>query len=69
MSTSEITRRLGEASPRFKARIAVAFYLLTILTGAVVFFLGGRLGFTVDVVASVFYIAVTALFYGLTKGA
>ena len=68
MSTSEITR-LVEASPRFKARIAIAFYLLTILTGAVVFFFGGMLGYTVDVIASVFYIAMTSLFYLFTRGA
>ena len=32
MSTAVITERIAEASPRFKARIAGAFYLLTILT-------------------------------------
>lgn len=69
MSTTEITRRIAEASPRFKARIAVVFYLLTILTGVAVFFLGGKLGFVVDVIAAVFYIAITALFYVLTKRA
>ena len=69
MSTPEITRRVVGASPRFKAGIAIAFYLLTILTGAIVFFLGDKLGFAVDAIASVFYIALTALFYVLTKKA
>ena len=69
MSTAEITRRIAQASPRFHARIAVVFYLLTILTGAIVFFLGGRLGFVVDAIATVFYVAATLLFYVLTKGA
>jgi len=69
MSTAEITRRIAEASPRFKARIAVAFYLLTILTGVVVLFVGGKLGLVADVIATVFYIAVTALFHVLTRGA
>jgi len=68
MSTAEITRRIAQASPRFQARIAVVFYLLTILTGAIVFFLGGKLGFVVDAIATVFYVAVTLLFYALTKG-
>ena len=69
MSTAEITRRFAQASPRFQAGIAVAFYLLTILTGAIVFFLGCKLGFAVDAIASVFYIALTALFYLVTKKA
>lgn len=33
MSTAAVTGRIAEASPRFKARIAGVFYLLTILTG------------------------------------
>src|SRR6266849_3226900 len=33
MSTAVMTGRIAEASPRLKARIAGAFYLLTILTG------------------------------------
>src|SRR6266702_2946135 len=33
MSTAVLAPRLGEASPRLKARITGAFYLLTILTG------------------------------------
>jgi cytochrome c biogenesis protein CcdA len=68
MSTAEITRRIAQSSPRFQARIAIVFYLLTILAGAIVFFLGGKLGFVVDAIATVFYVAVTLLFYALTKG-
>jgi hypothetical protein len=69
MNTPEMARRIVEVRPRLKANIAVVFYLLTILTGLLVFVVGGRLGFVVDVVATVFYTAVTALFYVLTKGA
>ena len=35
--------RIAEASPRFKARIAGLFYLLTFLTGGIFSFAGGRL--------------------------
>ena len=33
MSTAEMMERIAEESPRFKARIAGAFYLITIITG------------------------------------
>lgn len=51
----------------FPAGIAYAYYLLTILTAIVVLFLGSRLNFLIDVVATAFYISVTVLFYALTK--
>ena len=35
--------RIAEASPRFKARIAGLFYLLTFLTGGISSLVGGRL--------------------------
>jgi hypothetical protein len=59
--------RIAKASPRFKARIAGVFYLLTILTGALALFVHGRLGFAVDLLATASYIAVTALLYDLFK--
>jgi hypothetical protein len=81
--------RFAEASPRFKARIAGVFYLLTFLTGGLGLFVGGRLvvpgdaaatatnilahepwlrlDFAADVLVVAWYIAVTALFYGLFK--
>ena len=39
-----MTERVLEASPRFKARIAGAFYLVNIVTGVLALFLRGRLG-------------------------
>jgi hypothetical protein len=39
------------------------------VTGVVVLFAGSRLNFLVDMIATAFYVAVTALFYTLTKRA
>jgi hypothetical protein len=47
----------------------VVFYLLTFLAGGLFLFAGGRLGFLVDLTATVSYIAVAVLFYALSKGA
>ena len=49
--------------------MVVAFYLLTFLTAGFLLFVGGKLGFVGDLTATVFYIAVTLLFYALSKGA
>jgi len=57
--------RTAEESPSFKARIAGAFYLLNILTGALALFVKGRLSFAAILVAALCYIVVTLLFYGI----
>ena len=67
MSTAEMMGRIGEASPRLKARIAGLFYLLTFLTGGAALFVRGRLGFAAGLIAGACYIAVTLLFYGIFK--
>jgi hypothetical protein len=67
MNTAEMKERIGEASPRFQARIAAVFYLVTILMGGVVLFMQGRLGLVVNLIATACYIAVTALFYHLSR--
>jgi hypothetical protein len=59
--------RITEALPHFQSRIAAVFYLVTILMGGVVLFVQGRLGLVVDLIATACYIAVTALFYRLTR--
>jgi cobalamin biosynthesis protein CobD/CbiB len=59
--------RIAETSPRFQGGIAFVYYLLTIVTAIVVLFLGSRLNFLVDVIATAFYVAATALFHALTK--
>jgi hypothetical protein len=62
-----IKERIAEASPRFKARITGVFYLVTILTGGIVLFVHGRLGLVFDLIATACYIAMTVLFYDLTR--
>lgn len=52
MSPSEMMERLAEASPRFKARIAGVFCLLTILTGGLAIFVRGRLVVSGDAAAT-----------------
>ena len=47
-----MTERIAEASPRFKAKIAGVFYLLTILTGVFALFLRGRLVVSGDAAAT-----------------
>ena len=67
MTTAQMKERIAGSSPRFKSGITGVFYLVTILAGGVVFFLRGRYGLMVDFVATGCYIAVTALFYGLSR--
>ena len=52
MSTAVMTERIREASPRFKAKIAGVFYLLTILTGGFALFVSGRLVVSGDAAAT-----------------
>jgi len=67
MSTAVMTERNAEASPRFRARITAAFYLLTILMGGLVLFVHGSWALLVDLIATTCYVAVTALFYDLSR--
>src|SRR5260370_42263156 len=69
MSTAVLVKRIAEASPRLRARIAGGFYLLTILIGVVVLNVHGRLRVSADLIATSCYIAVPVLFYGLLKPA
>ena len=61
-----MSKRIVEASPRFKARLAGVFYLLTFVTGIYAMaFVNGRL--VANLIATASYIAVTLLFYDLFK--
>jgi hypothetical protein len=72
MSASVMMKRIAEASPRFKARMAGVLFLLLVLTAAFTeFFARGRLSFAADLAAGIIevtcMIAVTLLFYGIFK--
>lgn len=61
--------RIAETRPKFQSTITYVYYLLTILTGVLVLVAGNRMNFLVDVIATAFYVALTVLFYALTKRA
>jgi len=72
MSAAGMMKRIAQASPRFKARIAGALFLLLVLTAAFTeFFARGRLSFAADLAAGIIevscMIAVTLLFYDIFK--
>jgi hypothetical protein len=69
MSTAEMMEQIADRLPRHRAQVVVAYYLLTILTGVFVLSFHGRLAFAADLIATVFYIAMTALFYAFSKHA
>jgi len=69
MNNAEMMERIARTAPRFRARFVVSYYLLTILTGSFLLFFHGSLAFPADLIASVAYLAVTALFYDLSKPA
>ena len=58
---------MADLSPRFKARLAGVFYLVTIVMGGIVLFVHGGLGLVVDLLATACYIAMTAFFYDLSR--
>ena len=72
MSAAVMMKRIAEASPRFKARMAGVLFLVLVLTSAFTeFFARGRLKFAAHLAAGIIevscMIAVTLLFYGIFK--
>ncbi len=62
-----MSHTIAQASSRHGAKFVGAYYLLTILMGAFVLFFHGRMALTADLLASIFYIAITVFFYELSK--
>jgi len=69
MSNVEMMERIAKTAPRLRARFVVFYYLLTMLTGSFLLFFHGRLAFAADLIASLCYLAVTAVFYDLSRPA
>jgi hypothetical protein len=68
MSTAVMTQRIANVSPRFKARIAGALYLLSVVTAACAeLFLHGRLNIAGGLVANAGMAVVTLLLYDIFK--
>lgn len=68
MSTDVIAGRSTKASPRFIARMAGVFWLLTILTGtAAMAARGGPLGILINLVSTACYVGATVFAYSLLK--
>jgi hypothetical protein len=69
MNAAAVTlKRIAEASPRFKARIAGALYLLSVLTAACTeLFVRGPLNVAGGLIAVAVMVVVTLLFYGIFK--
>jgi len=66
MNTTELEHG-AEASSRRRTKFVVIYYLLTILTGALLLFFHGRAAFATDLIASLCYVGVTAVFYEFSK--
>jgi uncharacterized protein DUF4386 len=67
MSTAAMIGRIEGASPRFKARIAGVFYLITIVGGSAALFFHGQAYSIADVLAGASFVVVTLLLYDLFK--
>jgi hypothetical protein len=68
MSAADMARRIREVSPSFKARMAGALYVFSVLTAiSLELFLGGRLGNAANAIQMSGMAAVTLLCYYLFK--
>ena len=66
MKTTKLGPIMAAQSRRCTKLVAI-YYLLTILTGAFLLLIRGKAAFATDLIASVCYIAVTAVFYEFSK--
>jgi hypothetical protein len=58
-----------EIATRYRSRFVALYYLLTIVMGAFVLLFHGRVALTADIIATVCYLVLTAVFYDLSKQA
>jgi hypothetical protein len=68
MSASLPTKRASETSSRPTGGMVGVFYFLTFLMGGLFLSAGTKLGFAVELTAAMFCIAVTVVFYAVSKG-
>jgi hypothetical protein len=67
MTDTNRIERIAQAAAHLKTKFVIAYYLLTIVTSIVVFFVNGRLAFAADLLAVGFYLAVTILLHDLSQ--
>jgi Domain of unknown function (DUF4386) len=68
MSTVELMKRIAEASPRFKARMAGVLYFFSLLTaGFTETFVHGKLNYAGGYIAILGMVAMTLIFYDILK--
>ena len=60
-------RLIARAATSPTSKLVSVYYAVTIALGAFVLFFHGRLAFAADLIAAVFYLAVTAAFYDFSK--
>lgn len=64
-----MTFTIAKSSPGAKAKIIGLYYLLTILGGVFVLLFHGKMAFTADLGAVVFFVGMTLVFYEWSKPA
>jgi len=67
MSNTQMMEQIAASAPRLGTKFVIAYYLLTILTSTFILFFHGSLAVTVDLLAALFYLAVTAILYDLSR--
>lgn len=66
MTTAEKIDRIEKTS-RMKATFVGAYYLLTLLACVLVFFFRGGQALAVHFITGIFFVGITAFFYGVSK--
>ena len=67
MTVAKYTERIAQAAARLKTKFVVGYYLLTVVVSAVILCWHGRLAVTADLLAALFFLVVTVLFYELSQ--